>query len=227
MQSYRPNNKLSFLAAIHDYAETGNLEGYRKEVANGVDPNLKDDKNGWTPLHFAVRFRQHNIVEDAVKDKRVNVNATDMFGCVPLDVACGLSDRKSEQYLLSREDIDVNHVSRIGSYPLYSAMFNAVWDYHYLVDLCRKKSPDADTHNIDLAYKKELEYGNEDSDAIVCDLLNHEKIDLTKRDSIRNNKLILDLAEEHFSDALWLNTLREKTQSQLAQNKSNRSTDRN
>ena len=127
--------KVSFKDRIHDCAHNGDIEGYREEIAKGVDPNIKDDHD-WTPLRHAISERQHDMITEITNDSRVDVNETDLFGRTNLDVACWLSDRKSEQLLLKRKDTDINQKSRIGTYPIESAIFNAVQNYEHVVKNC-------------------------------------------------------------------------------------------
>lgn len=212
-QTYRT----SFNAKIHECADIGDIQGYRDEVANGVDPNTKDEYD-WSPLRHAISNRQHAMVKEIIKDMNVNVNETDAFNKTNLDLACWLSDRTSEQLLLKRKDIDINKTSRIDSYPIESAIFNAVQNYEHLVKTCcYEDTRESGFKTFYDCYEKYIEHGDEESDDIVFDLLNRRDINLLIKDG--NGRLLLERAENDCAGAPWLYKLRKKTLYQLKHSK--------
>ena len=205
--------KTSFNAKIHECAGIGDIQGYKAEVAKGVDPNTKDEYD-WSPLRHAIHNRQHAMVEEIIHDENVDVNETDSFGITNLTRACWLSDRKLAQLLLKRKDIDINKVSRIGGYPIESAIFNAVQNYEHMVkNCCYGDSHESGFKTLYECYEKYLEHGDEESDNIVFDLLNRRDINLLIKD--KEGRLLLERAENDCAGAPWLDKLRKKTLYQL------------
>lgn len=209
--------KTSFNAKIHECADNGDIQGYRAELAKGVDPNIKDEHD-WSPLLHAIHNRQHAMVEEIIKDKNVDVNDTDLFGITNLTKACWLSDRKVVQALLKRKDIDINKVSHIGGYPLESAIFNAVQNYEYMVkNCCYGDTQESGFKNLYECYEEYLEHCDEESDNIVFDLLNRRDINLLIKDG--KGQLLLERAENDCAGAPWLDKLKKKTLYQLKHSK--------
>ncbi len=206
-----------FNAKIHECAGRGDIQGYKAEVAKGVDPNIKDEYK-WSPLRHAVLNRQYAMVEEITNDNRVDVNETDLFGKTNLDLACWLSDRKLEQLLLKRKDTDINNVSKIDSCPIKSAIFNAVQNYEHLVKTCcYGDTRESGFETFYACYKDYIKHGDEESDKIVFDLLNRDDIDLLIRD--KSGELLLDRVEDYCAGAPWLDMLRKKTNYQLKHTK--------
>lgn len=76
----------SFKAAIHNYARAGNLEGVEKELAKGININLKN-KDGLTPLMYASANGAIDTVKELLENSNINVNIQNEYGDAALDLA--------------------------------------------------------------------------------------------------------------------------------------------
>lgn len=78
-------------------------------IEKGIDVNVKEGKQGWTPLHLAVFLDNHEIVYELLKSAKIKPDIKDNFDHNVLDIAAKLdsfmpSDPKSNniKILLSR-----------------------------------------------------------------------------------------------------------------------------
>jgi ankyrin repeat protein len=78
-------------------AFSGDIDGVRRELASGIDPNKGDDA-GYTPLHAAIQERRIEIVQ-LLLISGANPNKSDNYGNVPLWTAVQNS-RGDDQIIL-------------------------------------------------------------------------------------------------------------------------------
>jgi len=71
---------------IHDAARDGNIEAVKQHLAAGTDVNTKNDRNGWTPLHWAALYGRTEVAELLIA-KGAGVNAMNENGETRLDYA--------------------------------------------------------------------------------------------------------------------------------------------
>ena len=71
--------------SIHAVIKNGDISGAQALLDAGVDINARD-QNGSTPLHWAARYGQKQVVELLI-NKGADVDAKDNSGSTPLDRA--------------------------------------------------------------------------------------------------------------------------------------------
>ncbi len=91
-------------------------------LERGADPSIKG-KNGSTPLHFAARRGNEEIVKVLLEHPKVNVNVTDGSGKTPLHIACSEGHRKVCQLLLNYGAC-IKAVTADKTTPLHNAILN-------------------------------------------------------------------------------------------------------
>lgn len=109
---------------IHELASSGNCEGVRRELANGVPVDARDDE-GFTPLACAAKSPDADesmltLLIDAGAD--VNV-AMGVSGHTPVGVAAGSGDCLKAQFLLDA-GANIRFVSPNGYNALTHAMYS-------------------------------------------------------------------------------------------------------
>ena len=100
---------VSFKAKIHDYAEKGDLEGLKRELANGVDVNSQDDM-GDTALIWAIVNGHTEIADELLKQPNINVNIKNKYGNTALIWANREGHIEIVKELLKHPNIDVNSI---------------------------------------------------------------------------------------------------------------------
>ena len=115
---------------IHQAAARGDISGVERLItANPALVNARD-RDGATPLHWAVD-RGQRLVAETLLAYDADVNARKPNGVTPLHIAAALG-RKELAELLIADGADVNATDRLGRTPLFLAQ---VSDRKPLVDL--------------------------------------------------------------------------------------------
>ncbi|KAI0456007.1 hypothetical protein F5B21DRAFT_168072 [Xylaria acuta] len=90
----------------------------------GIDPNSKDTRSGWTPLWSAVDTENEVFVALLLAAERVNRNVGDDDGWTPLRLAVREEDEALVGQLLATEGVDPNSKHRFGWMLLHKAVQN-------------------------------------------------------------------------------------------------------
>ena len=120
---------------IHDAAKNGyiNLLKYMIERQH-IDPNLKDEKESKTPLHYAVMYKKIDIVKYLLDNAKANPKATDKNGFIPLHIACEMNNLEIVTYLIEKSPRSVDIPNFEGMTPLHIAsQFSNVNIVKYLI----------------------------------------------------------------------------------------------
>ena len=115
--------------ALRDAIAKGDIESLKRQLASGVDVNLKAAR-GWTPLHNSVDSDDKEIVELLIKNG-ADVNATHNGGGTPLHWAARKGQKEIVELLISN-GANVNTQDEDGGTPLFYASNPEI------VDLLRK-----------------------------------------------------------------------------------------
>ena len=115
--------------ALRDAIAKGDIESLKRQLASGVDVNLKAAR-GWTPLHNSVDSDDKEIVELLIKNG-ADVNATHNGGGTPLHWAARKGQKEIVELLISN-GASVNTQDEDGGTPLFYASNPEI------VDLLRK-----------------------------------------------------------------------------------------
>jgi len=114
---------------------TGDLaEVKRLVVGCGVDPNVREDDYGATPLHVAAEYGYSEIVE-VLLEHGAAPNIREKYGDTPLHYAAMFGNSKVVEVLLEH-GADPNARDDYGATPLHYA---AAFDYPKIVELLHKK----------------------------------------------------------------------------------------
>ena len=104
--------------ALRDAIAKGDIESLKRQLASGVDVNLKAAR-GWTPLHNSVDSDDKEIVELLIKNG-ADVNATHNGGGTPLHWAARKGQKEIVELLISN-GANVNAQDEDGGTPLFYA----------------------------------------------------------------------------------------------------------
>jgi ankyrin repeat protein len=122
--------------SIYNAVDRGNIEAVKQHIAAGTDVNARDDRTGWTPLHWAVRFGRKEVAELLIA-KGADVNAKQAVeGETPLHLATW-DGYKEIAELLINNGADVNAKDEDGRTPLDWA--KEITNRHTLEDKASKK----------------------------------------------------------------------------------------
>ena len=91
-------------------------------MQGGADPSIKDKKES-TPLHFAARRGNDEIVKVLLEHPEVDVNEKDSFGKTALHMACSEGQSRVCQLLLDKR-ADIKAVTKDKTTPLHDAILN-------------------------------------------------------------------------------------------------------
>ena len=144
--------------SIHDATARGRIESVKLLLEQS--PALVDDRDGKlkTPLHKAVTYKQHEIMELLVAHG-ADMNSTDITGMTPLHVAAMLGRRDEAAWLLAH-GADPGIEDHYGDTPLHTAV---IFGHGQIVGMLVKHgiSPDAPNGNdetpaaLAVAYRQE------------------------------------------------------------------------
>ena len=97
---------------IHDAAANGYLAKVKSLLKASPKLINQIDKNGATPLHYAVA-RNHKALAEFLMVNKANVNARDKNGTTPLHIAAAQGNKKIASILISK-GADINMIDRRG-----------------------------------------------------------------------------------------------------------------
>jgi len=121
--------------SLFDAVAAGDLaEVKRLVVGCGVDPNVREDDYGATPLHVAAEYGYSEIVE-VLLEHGAAPNIREKYGDTPLHYAATFGNSKVVEVLLEH-GADPNARNNYGATPLHYA---AAFDYPEVVKLLHKK----------------------------------------------------------------------------------------
>jgi ankyrin repeat protein len=121
--------------SLFDAVETGDLADVKRLVVGcGVDPNVREDEIGATPLHVAATYGYSEIVEFLL-NHGADPNIREKYGCTPLHYATWFGNSKVVKVLLNH-GADPNIRDKQGATPLHYA---AAFDYPKIVEVLHKK----------------------------------------------------------------------------------------
>ncbi|MCX8028556.1 MAG: ankyrin repeat domain-containing protein [Brevinematales bacterium] len=105
--------------------------------SKGLNFKFKDDKNGQTPLHYAVGSGEYSMVEFLV-DIGLDVNEKTSYGLTPLHIAVDRDNKKIVDLLL-RRGARVDAVDFEGKTPLHIACIN---NFRRIAEILLKRGAD-------------------------------------------------------------------------------------
>jgi len=141
-------DSLFYAVAAGDLAEVKRLV-----VDCGVDPNVREDDYGATPLHAAAEYGYSEIVE-VLLEHGAAPNIREKYGDTPLHYAAMFGNSKVVEVLLEH-GADPNIRDKYGATPLHYA---AAFDYPKIVELLHKDPNDYDVTPLQAA--AEFNYPN-------------------------------------------------------------------
>ena len=97
-----------------------NVEEVQLCLDNGADVRTRDHE-GYTPLHWAVRFNKNLNVTIALLNAGANANARDEWGSTPLHWAANFNKNHEAIVVLLKGGADVNARTKDGYTPLHAA----------------------------------------------------------------------------------------------------------
>ena len=107
---------------MHIYCKFNGLSTIDALLQAGADPSIKG-KKGSTPLHFAARRGNDEIVKVLLENPRVKVDVRDSYGKTALHMACSEGQSSVCQLLLNK-GADIKAVTADSTTPLHNAILN-------------------------------------------------------------------------------------------------------
>jgi len=124
-----------FIPLISIFAVTGSIENIKLLVKiPDADINFIN-RDGSTPLFYAIKCKQYEVIELLIKNKKVNVNYVNQEGFTPLLYSAKFGDIDVVKILLKNTDININFINKDGYTPL---MFAAKYGRFEVVKLLTK-----------------------------------------------------------------------------------------
>ena len=140
--------------------KNGDLYHVQGALADGATVNYWDDKDGMTPLHWAVERDYYHIAACLLQVPDIQVDCLDRFQCTPLSVACEKSSLAMVDILL-RHGADVNHADIDGWSPLH-------WTRSTVVAERLLQQPNVDINAVDQEGESALHLKVDDGDLQVA-----------------------------------------------------------
>ncbi|HSW59797.1 MAG TPA: ankyrin repeat domain-containing protein [bacterium] len=128
-------------------------EKFEKLINDGADINLKD-KEGDTPLHYAVKFKREKPFQ-MLLNKNAVINAVDNYGTTPLSAAIQVKQYKMAEILVEK-GADINRPNSAGVTPLMFAANGAKYPAPEMVKFLLKNG--AKVNEVDLLGRSALFY---------------------------------------------------------------------
>lgn len=98
-------------------------------LKSGINPNLLDYDNEYSPLHYCIFIDNINIIKYVI-DFEADVNIQDIYGNTPLHYSIIENNYKSFTVLINNNNINCNLVNLSGNTPLHIALIDKLsFDY--------------------------------------------------------------------------------------------------
>ena len=109
--------------ALHFAARNNHGQTVETLLRHGAAPNLRDDDNGYTPLHQIVTRRSESeTLEVLLRDRRIRPNLRDYRGRTPLHIAAARGNTAQVAALLNHPDTNPNELDDRETTALYQAV---------------------------------------------------------------------------------------------------------
>jgi hypothetical protein len=123
--------RAAFCGEIHDAVKSGDLEKVKTLLKTNPDLVFSKGQGGWTPLHYAAKSGNKDVVEFLLEHK-AEVNAEDNYGQTPLflarnrnpDIAALLRQHGGEEKVLTPEEKSWSQVDSLNKQSLEEFLKN-------------------------------------------------------------------------------------------------------
>jgi ankyrin repeat protein len=119
------------LKKIEELIFKKDIEGFKTFIDSLEDVNIQE-KYGWTPLHFAIRRGEEEMVKYLVEEKNADINIQDNAGWTPLMEAIMDDYVGIVRYLVSKGDDKSIQNKRGATAPMLAQKFGRTDMFEYL-----------------------------------------------------------------------------------------------